>query len=300
MKTRIVCLGEAMVEERVGADGTVQRHYGGDTLNTAIHMARLGCDVAFASALGTDDESARLLSAWRDEGVDISLVLEHPALSAGRYVISLDHAGERSFTYDRDNSAARAMFNLADQSWIATIAQADLLFFSLISLAILPDAHRRRLLDLAQKVRANGGHVAFDGNYRARLWEGTESARRWRDLAIATADFGLPTLEDEIALSGFTNADEVAAHWQALGCSEVIVKQGAIGCLLPDGRIIAPAQVLSLVDSSGAGDAFDAGYLAARLARRLAAEAAMQGHRVAGWTIRRHGAIPPRDAEYPV
>ena len=143
------------------------------------------------------------------------------------------------------------------------------------------------------------GKVAFDGNYRERLWEGPDAARQWRDRAITQADFGMPTLDDELALGGVSNAEDVAARWRALGCKEVVVKQGENGCLLPGGELVSPAKVLAPVDTSGAGDAFDAGYLAARIKGAMPAEAAAQGHRVAGWTILRHGAIPLRDGEYP-
>lgn len=300
MKRSIVFVGEAMLEERVNADGKVLRHYGGDTLNSAIHMVRLGSKVAFASALGPDSESAMLRRRWASEGMDSSLLLDHPHRKVGRYAIALDQAGERTFSYDRAESAARALFEYADDGWKEAVGQADLLAFSLISLAVLPEGDRGKLLDLARRVRANGGRVAFDGNYRPPLWEDADHARRWGDAAIAEADFGLPTLDDEIALGGVANARDVASHWKALGCREVVVKQGEAGCLLPGGERVAPAEVLRPVDTSGAGDAFNAGYLAARLDGSDCATSAALGHRVAGWTIMRHGAIPPRDADYPI
>lgn len=292
---RAVLVGEAMLE--LSRDGETWRlGYGGDTLNTAIHMARAGVDIAYLTALGCDAMSADLRSKWQKEGIDCSLVLAHPSRSTGLYAISTDAAGERSFSYWRSDSAARDLFALdAVDAALAKAAAADLLAFSLISLAILPDAGRQQLVDLAALVRANGGKVAFDGNYRPRLWESREAACHWRDAAIGVADIGLPTFEDEEALSGVESADDVASHWQSLGCSEVIVKLGREGCRLPDGTIIAPEAVLCPVDTSGAGDAFNGGYLAVRLAGASPAEAACKGHALAGWTIMRRGAIPPRD-----
>lgn len=292
---RIVVIGEAMLElVRKGADW--QLGYGGDTLNTAIHLARAGHHVAYLTALGSDPLSADLKARWAAEGIDPALVLDHPARSTGLYAISTDAVGERSFAYWRDTSAAREMFDLPGSGdAVAKAAGTDLMAFSLITLAILPPHGRSALLDLAARVRANGGKVAFDGNYRPRLWVSRDEAVRWRDLAIGVADFGLPTLEDEVALSGHSTATCVAAHWQKLGCSETLVKLGAEGCRLPDGQLIAPAAVLAPVDTSGAGDAFNAGYLDARLNGAEPATAACAGHRLAGWTIMRHGAIPPRD-----
>ena len=297
---RIVCLGEGMVEERVAADGTVTRHYGGDTLNTAIHLARLGCRVSFLTAIGCDAESDSLLAAWSGEGVDSSLVLRHPDRHAGSYRIALDAAGERSFSYDRCNSAARAMFALETaEAAMADAKRAQLFVFSLISLAILPDDGRNGLLDLAHNVRANGGQVAYDGNNRPALWRSKDEACRWHDAAIATADIGLPTLEDEIALKSEQDIHQLAAHWVWLGCGEVVVKAGSAGCLLPAGTMRPPPELFDPVDTSGAGDAFNAGYLGARLTGLDPEAAALVGHELAGWTILRAGAIPPRDAQAP-
>lgn len=271
--------------------------YGGDTLNTAIHLARTGVDTAYLTALGTDPFSANLKARWQAEGLDTSLVLADPARNPGLYAITCDEAGERSFTYWRGESAARRLFDCDGiEAALASAEHADLLAFSLVSLAVLPDDGRKALLALAARVRECGGRVAFDGNYRPRLWPDCETARAARDAAIAVANIGLPTLEDETMLSGEADAAAVAAHWQSLGCTETVVKLGAQGCRLPDGQIVAPERVLAPVDTSGAGDAFNAAYLAARLRGEAPAQAAIAGHALAGWTIMRRGAIPARDS----
>lgn len=267
--------------------------YGGDTLNTAIHLARGGHDVAYLTALGDDPFAGGLVDRWQAEGLDCSLVLHHPARATGLYAISTDAGGERSFAYWRDTSAAREMFALPGaEAACAAAAQAELLGFSLITLAILPPEGREALFAIARAVRKHGGQVAFDGNYRPRLWPDAGAARTSRDAAIALATIGLPTLEDETMLSGEGDAASVAAHWYGLGCAETIVKLGAQGCRLPDGSIVPPPEVLIPVDTSGAGDAFNAGYLGARLRGADLQEAALAGHALAGWTVMRPGAIP--------
>jgi 2-dehydro-3-deoxygluconokinase len=293
--TRIVCVGEGMLELSPAGENW-KLGYAGDTLNTAIHLARAGQEVAYFSALGADAFSSQLRDRMVAEGLDTSPVLAHPTRQAGLYAIDVDEAGERSFTYWRDSSAARQMFDLAGTGEAIEVAgTADLLCFSLISLAILPPAGRDSLLGLARQIRNRGGRVAFDGNYRPRLWTSTDDAIASRDAAIACADFGFPTIEDEAALPGETSADDVAAHWQALGCGETIVKLGAQGCRISDGTIVPPPEALRPVDTSGAGDAFNAGYLSARLQGASEEQAAVAGHLTAAWTIMRPGAIPPRD-----
>ena len=292
---RIVLVGEAMIELSRRGEGW-QLGYGGDTLNTALHLARDGHDVAYLTALGTDPFVGGMLERWRGEGLDCSLVLHHPARATGLYAIQTDAAGERSFAYWRDTSAAREMFGLDGTSAACEAAEgADMLVFSLITLAILPPDGRERLLALARAVRARGGQVAFDGNYRARLWPDAQTALAGRDAAIAVADIGLPTLEDEAMLSGADEAAAVAAHWNGLGCKETVVKLGSKGCRLPDGTIVPPPKVFTPVDTSGAGDAFNAGYLGARIRGEGVEQAALAGHALAGWTVIRPGAIPDRD-----
>lgn len=291
---RIVCCGEGMLELANRDDNWIAA-FGGDTLNTAVHLSRLGHDVNYLSALGTDPVSQDLRSSWQKEGIDCSLVLTHPDRQAGIYAISVDAAGERTFAYWRNDSAAKDMFALPAMAEAAALsAKADLFYFSLITLAILPEAGRNALLSLCQSVRSSGGQVAFDGNYRPTLWRSDQEAAYWRDRAIALANIGLPTFDDE-QLLGSSQPAETREYWQELGCGEVVVKLGANGCILPDGRPLPPPRIVQPIDTSGAGDSFNAAYLSARLANLDPAAAAGAGHVAAGRTILYAGAIPPAE-----
>lgn len=297
---RIVVVGEGMIELTRAEGGLWRLGHGGDTLNTAIHMARTGGAVRYVTALGDDPFSETLLADWSAEGIDTSLVQRDPTRMPGLYAITTDAAGERSFAYWRGESAARRTLSLPGAGAVmAEAEQADLLLFSLITLAVLDDEGRDRLLALAERVRARGGRVAFDGNYRPRLFADQQVARDLCARAIAVCDIGLPTLEDEAMLTGATSAEQVQARWQDGGASEVVVKLGAEGCLLTDIGIVPPPERLRPRDTSGAGDAFNAGYLTARLNGRSPADAAICGHRLAGWTVMRAGAIPARDDDMP-
>lgn len=295
----VTVIGEGMLELSRGDGDGWNLRYGGDVINTAIHLARLGDRVRLASALGADPMSAQLRDQWEAEGVDTALVIAADGRLPGLYAIETDAHGERSFHYWRGEAAARRMFDLPQSAaMVAQAAQSDLLYFSLITLAILPDEGREALLSLCEQVRGHGGRVAFDGNYRARLWEDATTARHWRDRAIAVSDMGLPTLADEVEMGEADDAADAAARWGAGDGREVVVKLGGEGCLV-DGAIVPIPRALTVIDSSGAGDAFNGGYLHARLAGASPQEAALAGHRLAGWNIGRRGAIPARDAQAP-
>lgn len=295
---RIMVIGEGMLELSDSGSGW-RLEYGGDTLNTAIHLARFGHDVVFATALGADRFSDDLRRRWRDEGLDISQVLTDPDRLPGLYAIRTDRTGERSFTYWRGESAARNLFSLPESGRLTeAVDRADMLLFSLISLAILPAPARTSLFDLCRRLKRRGGRIAFDGNYRPILWRDAADALEARNEAISLCDIGLPTLDDETALTGTLTAEKVAKQWRLLGAGETIVKLGSEGCLV-DERTVSPAARLSPVDTSGAGDAFNAGYLNARLVGAHQFEAARRGHDLAAWTLMRRGAAPPSDPSAP-
>jgi 2-dehydro-3-deoxygluconokinase len=292
----IFIFGEAMLEyhSKGGASGL---RYGGDTLNTAIHLARAGLDVAYVTALGNDPISDALVQAWTDEGINTAFILRHPSRTVGMYAIHVDDRGERSFTYWRDQSAARDMFALPQMAATMEAAQgASLLYFSLISLAILPSDAQDKLIDLAYKVRKNGGQTAYDSNFRPALWPSLNVAREVSTRAIANASMGLPTDVDECQLRDDTLSPQaIASLWQDTGCETVVVKAGEHGCFVQEDRqtlVHFPANQVPVVDTSGAGDAFNGGYQAARLKGRPIAEAIAQGQTLARWVIGRKGAVP--------
>jgi 2-dehydro-3-deoxygluconokinase len=297
---RIVTFGEGMIEisGHIGASGPIT--YGGDVLNMTVALARLGHRPAFMTALGSDAWSEELLDRWTAEGVDCALIARHPSRVPGLYAIRVDGKGERSFTYWRDRSAVRDFFALPQSAALMDqAAAADLLFLSGITLSLFDSDGCRRIAEVADQVRARGGIVAFDGNFRPRGWGSpSEAERAFLDFA-AHATIALPTAEDEALMHGrHETPDVIADRWHAQGVAEVIVKLGADGAFVSaDGvREPVPTTPVTPVDTSGAGDAFDAGYLAARLADHGPVAAARFGHRLAGETVRHRGAIPARDA----
>ena len=107
---RVACIGECMIELREQADGRLTRGFGGDTLNTAIYLARLGVSVDYATALGDDGWSDEMLASWKAEGVGTDLVVRLPGRLPGLYVIQTDDKGERRFSYWRANAPARDLY----------------------------------------------------------------------------------------------------------------------------------------------------------------------------------------------
>ena len=306
---RAVAIGECMIElsGRLDAEPAPKLNFGfgGDSLNTAVYLARAlksqhrcPASVAYLTALGDDPYSDRMLAAWHAEGIDTSAVQRLPGRLPGLYMIHTDEQGERRFHYRRDQAAARDLLSGGGDLILAeAVGQADLIYLSGISLAILAAESRARLLDILQSAHANGTRIAFDSNHRPRLWPDQSLALEAVTRIAAITAIALPGMDDERALFGMPDAAAAAAAWHARGVEEVVIKNGAEPCLVsgPGGQVvIAARRVASPVDTTAAGDSFNGAYLAARLAGLEPAEAAAAGHATAAQVIQHHGALVPR------
>jgi 2-dehydro-3-deoxygluconokinase len=297
---RVASIGECMIELSQRDSATLGLAYGGDTLNTAVYLKRAAGDrlaVDYVTALGDDPWSEAMLDFWRAEGVGCGEVARLKGKLPGLYMIRVDAQGERRFFYWRSAAAVRELFRAPDTLPIAErLPGYDLLYFSLITVSVLSEEARGRLAAALDAARRRGARVAFDTNYRPAAWPDARAARREAERFIARADIMLPTADDEAALFGDADAEATARRY--LG-QETAVKLGGEGCLLvTNGEItrVAVPEAVTPVDTTAAGDAFNGGYLAARLLGRAPAEAALAGHRMASAVIRHRGAIIPRAA----
>jgi len=294
-------IGECMVELQRQADGGMRQGFGGDTLNTAIYLNRLcrreGVAIDYLTAVGDDPLSQAMRARWREDGVGDGRVRVLADRLPGLYMIQTDAQGERSFLYWRGESAARHCFDGpgADEL-LAALGDYHTLYLSGISLAILTVEGRERLLEALRQARGRGTRIVFDNNYRPRLWPGAADARRHHEALLGMVDIALVTWEDDVAVFGFATPQQLFSHYAGLGVGEVVVKRGARSCLLhtADGRAeVEPEPVEQVVDTTAAGDAFSAAYLAARLHGGGPEAAARWGHRLAGRVIQHPGALMP-------
>ena len=302
--TRVLALGECMIELRERPDGLLSRGFGGDTLNTALYLARLGVTVDYVTALGDDPHSEAMLRAWEGEGVGTSLVARVPGAVPGLYLIQTDDKGERRFSYWRDAAPVRRLFDLPEAPAIeAALAGAGMIYLSGITLSLFRGAAGARLFAALEAGRARGARIAFDSNFRPRGWPDPAEARAAFARAIALADTVLAGVEDFSLLQGETLAPgAVIARLRAAGVREAVVKLAEPGCIVVAGgreTAVPPPEAVTPVDTTAAGDSFAAAYLAARLAGLPPEAAALAGHRLAGAKIRHPGAIMPRDAMPP-
>lgn len=295
---RVACIGECMVELVERPDGTLVRGFGGDTLNTCLYLARLGVPAAYVTALGDDAWSDAMVRAWAGEGIGLDAVRRLPGRMPGLYVVRTDARGERRFDYWRETSAARDLFaGPGAAETLAFLRSADLVYLSGISLSLYGTAGRATLHEALDAVRARGGRVAFDTNFRPRGWPDRTEARAAFDAVLAQADLIFASREDLDGLYGPAGTEAVLRQ---RGRAEIILREEGDGG--PVARIHAGGEeatvqappVAGIVDTTAAGDSFAAGYLAARLDGAPPVVACRAGHDLAGAVIRHPGAVIPR------
>jgi 2-dehydro-3-deoxygluconokinase len=299
---RIAAIGECMVElARAGSEpGLYERRYGGDTFNTAVYLARLlrphGGAIHYVTRLGDDAISQWIIDGWMTEGIDVSLVQRVKGRLPGLYMIDTDARGERSFTYWRGEAPVRQMFGTGDDPHFSALLAFDLLYVSGITFAILSGEGRQRLAGLMASAKAAGRMVAYDTNYRSRLWKDRDEARAWTERGLAAASVALPSRDD---LNAIYDRDEPGDVWIAklktMGVTEIVVKDGGAPIWTVEGRIPI-AKMEKPVDTTGAGDSFNAGYLAARVMGKDVQTSVAEAHALASRVVQFRGAVIPREA----
>jgi 2-dehydro-3-deoxygluconokinase len=300
-KPRVAVIGECLVELNGKLFGEMRQTFGGDTLNTALYLARVAGDrlaVSYITAMGTDALSDAMVRRWQEEGIDTQYVLHDPARLPGLYLIELDEAGERSFVYWRGESAARFLLQHKEFARVEA-ADFDMIYLSGISLAILPEPDRKRLVAHLKQRAAKGTAIAFDANFRARLWSSPAAAAAQFAELMPSLTLMLTSFADEEMLWGDVSPEAALARLQQAGVKMPVVKLGASGALFRDGngvKKITPPPVPRVVDTTAAGDAFNAGFIAAWLMGSGVEQSCRIGNHVAGAVIQYPGAIIPQAA----
>jgi 2-dehydro-3-deoxygluconokinase len=263
----IVTLGECMAvvypAEPIPLDETsdLQIDIGGAEANCSIRLAQLGLSVSYLTRVGDDPFGRRIVGVLNRFGVDTSAVIVDAAAPTGIFFREWLRDGARRVYYYRAGSAASRMQPSDLQpSWFAG-ARAVHLTGITPALSASCAATLSRAIDLA---RAAGALVVFDPNYRAKLWS-QEAARAALLPLIARTDILLTGHEDALAAFGTDQPEEIAARAFELGVQVVVVKlaeQGAWGATTSEQIAVPAAHVPAVLDPVGAGDAFDAGFLA--------------------------------------
>lgn len=302
---RIAAIGEVMVELSPYPTAQEEKRdvmalsYAGDTFNTSVYMARLGAQVDYVTILGDDPYSDQIIARAQAEQIGTGMIERLPGRTPGLYIIRNTPDGEREFFYWRKEAPARELFSddAAAARLAKQLADCDAVYLSGITLAIMSETARITLGYLLAELRSEGVTVAFDSNYRPRLWPSKEAAQKAMLSVLQHTDIALLTLDDEGMLWGDASIEGAKQRYADLSLKELVLKRGAEESIIirdnQEERVPVP-RVENVIDTTGAGDTFNGGYLAARLKGAEPAEAAKEGTRCAGIIIRHRGGVIDR------
>ncbi|GAA3874159.1 sugar kinase [Celeribacter arenosi] len=294
---KLLAIGECMVEMAPDGAGKYDMNFAGDTLNTAWYARRLldgveGAEVGYFTCVGQDAISESMVGFLQGSGIGTAHVRALSERTVGLYMIQL-RDGERSFAYWRETSAAKML--AADPDRMAAGFGGDqVLLFSGITLAILSPDHRANLIAALADARARGAEVVFDTNIRPRLWESAAATKEWLSRAAGVADVMLPSFDEEEAMFGDAKPQDTALRYRDLGAHSVIVKNGAqdlYAWSAGDGGMTVHPDPVQAVDSTAAGDSFNAGYLAARMQGASMSDALRAGMALSAQVVQHRGAL---------
>ena len=294
---RVLTIGECMAELGPGnTPSDFRLGFAGDTFNTAWYLAQCApdVDVFFLTVIGEDPISQKMKKFVRSSGINDRFLQTLPDKTIGLYLISLDQ-GERSFSYWRSQSAARMLAN--DAAYLRqAMTTADLIYFSGITLAILDEQGCATLLFALREARALGKIIAFDPNLRPKLWESTDMMTKTIMEGSAVSDIVLPSFEDEANWFKDATPQATVARYTKAGAGTVIVKNGIEPVYFAEGAIrgeVGVNPVINTVDTTAAGDSFNAGIFASHAAGNSLADSITYACHLSRAVIQQKGALVP-------
>lgn len=301
---RVLSVGECMAElSPTQTVGEFRLGFAGDTFNTAWYLAKIAPDVqvSYLTAVGDDENSARMRDFMRSSAICDDHVQVIPNKTIGIYQIHLKN-GERSFSYWRDQSAARELAK--DATALArAMATADLIYFSGITLAILDAASRENLFSALRSAREAGSLIAYDTNLRPRLWTNPQIMTQTVTQAAGYADIVLPSFEDEAVWFGDVSPQATIDRYSKGGAARIIVKNGDLPVVFFDNGVIGEVAVeaaADALDTTAAGDSFNAAVLAGILRQNDLEQGIMRGCALAKQVVRKSGALVHLDQDRPI
>lgn len=261
----VVCFGEALVDllpDRRGALRDASRfevHSGGAPANVAVGLARLGLSVSFVGVTGEDEFGHLLAGKLRHERIDVRLRHTAQALT-GVWFVALDDMGERSFFAP---TAADSADKLIAEEDIARVPSARI-FHCGSSAHVLPPA-QETLRKAVREAQSRGMTVSFDPNVRAHLWKDLRELRALCDDVLPFCDIVKLSEEEIVPCLGVSDVSFALDALSSLGVKLGCVTLGSRGAVARRGGEVAQVSAprVNVVDTTGAGDGFVAGLLAA-------------------------------------
>lgn len=295
---RIASFGEAMVEFFNRGDDCWRRGFAGDSLNVAWALRALlpkSYPVEYVTRVGEDGVSSDFVEFLEESDLGTGCISRDSNRTLGLYTIKTDEQGERSFDYWRSQSAAKC---LADDPRALEQALAGFgwVYLSGISAAIIESRGRMNLLKVIESLRTQGVKFAYDPNFRPKLWSSLDEMRDFTQQMTRLSSLVMPTFDDELAAFGDSTPEATAERLLSGGAEQVVVKNGTQPTLVANHSALqnyAVEQPVIPLDTTGAGDSFNGGFLSAYLQGASLEKAVRRGQAVSARVVLHRGALLP-------
>lgn len=300
----VCALGELLIDfTDAGMSAHGQRLFeqnaGGAPANVLVALQRLGHKTALLGKVGTDMHGAYLKETLEREGVDCSGLLEDPDVFTTLAFVALSPSGERSFSFARKPGADTAL----DARELNREAIRDARVFHIGSLSLTDEPARTATLEALAYAKSCGCTISFDPNYRESLWPSAQAAAEQMRAVAPYAQLIKISQEETELLCGQASPEAAADALLDGGAAVVCVTLDSQGAYVATrkGADVVPSFACEPCDTTGAGDSFWGGFLAAWLeggcdpayvTLTQAKNCARFGNAVASLCVRKRGAIP--------
>ncbi|HHV43668.1 MAG TPA: sugar kinase [Firmicutes bacterium] len=290
----MITIGESMVVFSPNVPGPLRyvpqftKHVAGAESNVCVGLTRLGHSAGFIGRLGDDEFGHYIVNSLRGEGVDVSQVEFDPLRPTGIYFKERRMPGQINVYYYRHGSAGSHLTpEILNEDYFAS---AKILHLTGITPA-LSDSCRETVFEAIRLARKHGLFISFDPNIRLKLWS-KEEAKRVLTEIISQVDLLLPGLDEGEIIFGTDTPESLVQAASNLGVQKVVVKLGASGCYVWDGKpvgFVPGYAIRDVVDPVGAGDGFAAGLLSGILDGLSLRDAADLGNAVGAYATTTYG-----------
>ncbi len=234
---------------------------GGAVANLLVAASRLGLKTGFLGCIGDDEFGAFILRDFEKEGVDISHVRRVEGVSTGIAFYSLDKKGERHYIFYRfpGYSDPESMLKTEDVD-VEYIARSKAFHFS--EAMLRKKSSRDAVFKAIQVSKEHGVLVSYDPNVRPDLWGDKKEFKEMQRRVLEFTDVFLSTADELMLITGIKRLEKAVGRIMTSGPSILVIRRrDHYRVVTSDLDFKAPILKVKAMDTSGAGDAFDAGFL---------------------------------------
>jgi 2-dehydro-3-deoxygluconokinase len=295
LKTKICSIGECMIEITNTYNNNFQQSFAGDTLNFCSYLNKKNFNVDYLSSVGKSEINKDFFNLLKSKKISKKLIHIHPHNETGLYLIKNDKNGEKNFYYWRDNSAAKNYLNELNYKKLEIILKKyHYIYFSGITLSIISKNKQKDFCNLIKKLKEYNVKIIFDLNIRIKRWPNKKHLNASINLFLPFIDILFSTGED---IKNWKNNDNLSFFNKLIKSNKInhaiFRKNASLNYAILNDQIYKITNKVHkmIVDSSGAGDGYNAAYISEFLTSGDVYRSLQASHLLGSKIVMKKGAI---------